>query len=70
MFSKISDRIMSDRIMSDIERRNTIDQLHGNICRICVTDNPTELFSMLEFAYDRLLLLSNNRLNELNQNKK
>lgn len=52
------------------EQTHLTDMLHGNIARICTSDNKTEILTSLGFAIDRLALLAYSRTLELSKHNK
>ena len=46
-----------DKPLTHKELKNELDMLEGDISRICVTDNVTEVSTMLGFAVDRLNMI-------------
>lgn len=52
------------------EQTHLTDMLHGNIARICTSDNKTEILTSLGFAIDRLALLAYSRTLELTKRNK
>ncbi len=61
---KLLDKPLNYQDQNEIKR-----MLEGNIARICISDNPTEILTSLGFAIDRLSLLAYSRTLELNQAK-
>lgn len=55
-----------DKPLSQREREEIRRMLDGNICRVCVSDDPEEIIKMLGFAVDRLSMLAYNRIKTLN----
>ncbi len=52
------------------EPSHLTDMLHGNIARICTSDNTTEILTSLGFAIDRLALLAYSRTLKLTKRNK
>lgn len=50
--------------------RNEIDMLNGNIARICVTDNLSELDSMFSYAMKRLNSIVDYKCKKIRGHKK
>ena len=48
--------------ISKQEKDNMLDSLNGNICRICVSDDVSEIIAMLGFATERLSMLAYSRI--------
>lgn len=56
-----------DKPLSHKERDDMQDLLKGNICRVCVSDDPEEIIRQLGFAIDRLSMLAYSRIKEINE---
>lgn len=56
-----------DKPLDHKERDNMQDMLKGNICRICISDDPEEIISHLGFAIDRLSMLAYSRIKTLKE---
>lgn len=56
-----------DKPLTQREREDILRMLDGNICRICVSDDPEEIIKMLGFATDRLSMLAYSRIKTLNE---
>ena len=56
-----------DKPIEDKEKQQMLDLLQGNICRICVGNDPLEIIRMLGFAIDRISLLAQHRLLEIKE---
>ena len=54
-----------DKELTRKERDDMQDMLKGNICRICVSDDPEEIIAHLGFAIDRLSMLAYNNIKSL-----
>ena len=54
-----------DKPLTRKERDNIQDMLKGNICRICVSDDPEEIIAHLGFAIDRLSMLAYSNIKEI-----
>lgn len=54
-----------DKPLTPKERDNMQDMLKGNICRICVSDDPEEILVHLGFAIDRLSMLAYSNIKEI-----
>ncbi len=52
------------------EQLNLSGMIRGNITRICISNNKTEILTSLGFAIDRLALLAYSRTLELSKHKK
>lgn len=52
------------------EKKNILDSIDGNICRICVSDDVEEIVRMLGFATDRLSMLAYSRIKEVTSSNK
>ena len=55
-----------DKPLTRGERDDMQDMLKGNICRVCVSDDPEEIVRHLGFAIDRLSMLAYSRIKEIN----
>lgn len=55
----------TDNFEKDFELR----MLDGNICRICVSDDPLEIARMVGFACDRINMLAQYRMLQLQEKK-
>lgn len=47
------------------ERQSELDLLHGNICRICVSNDPLEIVRMVGFACSRISMLAQSNMLEI-----
>lgn len=56
-----------DKPLSHKERDDMHDLLKGNICRVCVSDDPEEIIRHLGFAIDRLSMLAYSRIKEIKE---
>lgn len=54
-----------DKPLTPNERDNMQDMLKGNICRICVSDDPEEIIAHLGFAIDQLSMLAYSNIKEI-----
>lgn len=54
-----------DKPLTRNERDDMQDMLKGNICRICVSDDPEEIIEHLGFAIDRLSMLAYSNIKEI-----
>ena len=54
-----------EKPLSSFEKHVVLDFLDGNRNRICVADDPKEIFTQLGFAIDRLFVLAQSRFLEL-----
>ncbi|MBQ7348174.1 MAG: hypothetical protein IJW55_09460 [Clostridia bacterium] len=54
-----------DKPLERMSKEDALRLLDGNICRICVSDDPLEIVRMLGFACDRLSMLAQSRMLEL-----
>lgn len=54
-----------DKPLTPKERDDMQDMLKGNICRICVSDDPEEIIAHLGFAIDRLSMLAYSNIKEI-----
>jgi len=54
-----------DTPLTDCEKDDILKILDGNICRICISDDPEEIVCMLGFAVDRLSMLAYSRIKQL-----
>lgn len=59
-----------DKPLNYKEQLHLTDMLHGNIARICTSDNKKEILTSLGFAIDRLALLAYSRTLELSKHNK
>lgn len=59
-----------DKPLNYKEQLHLTDMLHGNIARICTSDNKKETLTSLGFAIDRLALLAYSRTLELSKGNK
>lgn len=60
---------LSEERMTEQQKRNELDMLNGNICRICITDDLQELLNQFGFAVDRIQRLVVNTRNRLFENR-
>lgn len=58
-----------DRPFTNEEKMQILDSVHGNICRISVSDDPEEIVCQLNFAVDRLSAVAYSRIKELMERK-
>jgi len=56
-----------DKPLTQNERDNIQDSLKGNICRICVSNDPEEILVHLGFAIDRLSMLAYSNIKSLKE---
>ena len=56
-----------DKPLTQKERDDIHDMLKGNICRICVSDDPEEIVRHLGFAIDRLSILAYRNIKSITQ---
>lgn len=56
-----------DKPLTQKERDDIHDMLKGNICRICVSDDPEEIVRHLGFAIDRLSMLAYSNIKSITQ---
>ena len=56
-----------DKPLSREDRNGIRDMLDGNICRICISDDPEEIVRSLGFATDRLSMLAYSRIKEIKE---
>ena len=54
-----------DKPLTQQEREEMRDMLKGNICRICVSNDPEEIIAHLGFAIDRLSMLAYSNIKEI-----
>lgn len=54
-----------DKPFDKSQKDNALRMLDGCICRICVSDDPEEIVSMLGFATDYLSMLAYSRMKQL-----
>lgn len=54
-----------DKPFTRQEKDNALDMLKGNICRICVSDDPLEIQRMVGFASSRINMLAQSRMLEI-----
>lgn len=54
-----------DKPFDKSQKDNVRRMLDGCICRICVSDDPEEIISMLGFATDYLSMLAYSRMKQL-----
>ncbi len=52
--------------MNESEVHSELDMLRGNLCRICVSDDPKEVFQMYEYAKKRLDRIYEYHISRLN----
>ena len=53
--------------VSDFNKDSELRMLDGNICRICVSDDPLEIARMVGFACDRINMLAQYRIMQLQE---
>lgn len=58
-----------DKPFTRQEKENELDMLRGNICRICVSDDPLEIVRMVGFASSRISMLAQSRVLEIKGDK-
>lgn len=56
-----------DKPLTRKERDDIQDMLKGNICRICVSDDPEEIIAHLGFAIDRLSMLAYSNIKSIKE---
>ena len=54
-----------DKPLTQKEIEFELDSVNGNICRICISDNPEEIISSLGFAVDRLSMMAYSRIKRI-----
>lgn len=54
-----------DKPLTKAEKDNILRMLDGCICRVCVSDDPEEIVSMLGFATDYISMLAYSRMKQL-----
>lgn len=54
-------------INNNYSKENELRMLEGNINRICITDDPLELVRMVGFACDRINMLAQYRMLQLEE---
>lgn len=54
---------------SNFEKDFELRLLDGNICRICVSDDPLEITRMVGFACDRINMLAQYRMMQLQERR-
>ncbi len=52
---------------NEFNKESELRLLDGNICRICVSDDPLELARMVGFACDRINMLAQYRILQLQE---
>ena len=57
------------RPFTQSEKRGELDMLDGNICRICISNDPEEIVRNLGFATDRLSMLAYSRIKQVMENR-
>lgn len=57
-----------DKPFNKAQKDDMLRMLDDCICRICVSDNPEEIISMLGFATDYLSMLAYDRMKQLKEN--
>lgn len=54
---------------NEFDKDSELRLLDGNICRICVSDDPVEIVRMVGFACDRINMLAQYRMLQLQEKK-
>lgn len=54
-----------DKPLTQKEIEFKLDLVNGNICRICISDNPEEIIKSLGFAIDGLSMIAYSRVKEI-----
>lgn len=62
--------MFQDTILTDKERSNLIDMLHGCICRICVSDDELEIVRYIGFANMYISKLAQSNIRSIRKEKK
>ena len=52
------------------EKNYYLDMLEGCICRICISNEPSEIIQMLGFANDYLSMLAQNNMLRIKEKEK
>ena len=52
---------------NEFNKDSELRMLDGNICRICVSDDPLEIARMVGFACDRINMLAQYRMLQLQE---
>lgn len=52
---------------NEFNKDSELRLLDGNICRICVSDDPVEIVRMVGFACDRINMLAQYRMLQLQE---
>ena len=53
--------------VNEFNKESELRLLDGNICRICVSDDPLEIARMVGFACDRINMLAQYRILQLQE---
>lgn len=53
--------------VNEFNKESELRLLNGNICRICVSDDPLEIARMVGFACDRINMLAQYRILQLQE---
>ena len=53
--------------VNEFNKESELRLLDGNICRICVSDDPLEITRMVGFACDRINMLAQYRILQLQE---
>lgn len=56
-----------DKPLTPKEKDFTLDMVKGEICRICISDDPEEIVKMLGFATSNLSMVAYSRIKELKE---
>lgn len=56
--------------LKDSEIQQLIDLVEGNVARLVLSNEPTEIISSLGFAIDRLSTIAYSRIKEIEENRK
>lgn len=58
---------LMDKPFTRPEKDECLRMLDGNICRVCVSDDPIEVVRSLGFACDRISMLAYSRMLQLKE---